>query len=104
MLTLWEAWMDAFEELYQALPARKRVVCPTNGDGEVRLAFTGSSSGSGTALVWCDTCMTGIFLHRTRVPAGVTPLAPEKRRRVPNFRIIAPDAGSDDEDVESAVL
>jgi hypothetical protein len=66
--------------------------------------FGAADSGIGTAFLWCDTCLTGIFLHRVAIPAGVAALDSEERHRVPNFMIIPPEVSYSHEDSESEVL
>jgi hypothetical protein len=109
MSSLWEAWADAYEEIYRVLPVQAEVSCPSYGDGLVRVAFTGEESDRiAYASVWCDNCLNGILISRTRVPAGV-PIRPiglpakERAAVIPNYKIIPPDI-SEDGDTESAVL
>lgn len=101
MASLWEAWVDAYEQVYRALPARSVVVCPSCGDGFVRVSFTGDDQDRvAYASVWCDSCLNGILISRTRAPVGVPMIPPglpaeERRLLIPNYRIIPPEPNED---------
>jgi hypothetical protein len=107
--SLWEEWADAYEEIYQALPASSEVRCPSYGDGLVRVAFTGNEDDRiAYAAVWCDSCLNGILISRTQAPVGVPMIPPrlsprERALIVPSYKIIPPELTEGD-DTESATL
>lgn len=98
-----EAWYDAYEQVYAALPEHAAVRCPSCGQDALRIAFTGRPGDRvGFASFWCDNCRTGIHLSRVAVPGGVeiVPIdlpAAERAQRVPNYTIIPPPASGEGE-------
>ena len=100
---VWEAWMDAFGLVRDALPGSRAVPCPSCGEGNVRVSYTGDpETRIGYAIAWCDVCLNGIYLSRVGVPDGVEMLsfeATEEERDavVPDVRLIPPDPGLDDD-------
>jgi hypothetical protein len=105
----YERWLDTYMKLYDALPDDAlpddaQVPCPNCGQRRLRLVFTGRGD-VGYASMWCDACLWGIAVSRVSIPAGGTVLDrdltdAERRRTVPNFRIVQP--GDDDDDFELA--
>ena len=106
----WKDWLDAYEQVYEALPSESHVLCPRCGQDTLRLVFTGNdnSQRTGYASFWCDSCLFGIHLSRCLVPEGVPILSIDLPREdraiiVPNYTIIPPET-IDTDDVDSEVF
>ena len=106
----WKRWIDAYELVYEALPAESHVLCPRCGQDALRLVFTGrdASRRTGYASFWCDNCLFGIHLSQCPVPEGVPILSidlssGDRATIVPNYTIIPPEI-IDTDDVDSEVF
>lgn len=66
-----ERWMEALEEMDQALPARAQPACPNCGRRELRAQYIGDPEDRiGYGAVWCDHCRWGARTGRTEIPAA----------------------------------
>jgi hypothetical protein len=94
---LWEAWMQAFSRVRDALPDKVAVPCPSRGDGTVRVSFTADpETRIGYAIAWCDVCLNGIYVSRCAAPPGVDILTfdatdEERDAVIPDVRLLQPD-------------
>lgn len=91
-----EAWLDAYDAMYAALPARGGATCPECGQATLRLVFTGDPERRlGWAQLWCESCNLGIHISRTAVPDGApmndrtAPIA-DRPHPVPNYTLVTP--------------
>ena len=87
-----EHWMEALDELDQALPARAQPACPNCGRRELRAQYIGDPEDRiGYGAIWCDHCHWGARTGRTEIPAAADMLpfsASDEavRARIPSFR------------------
>ncbi|WP_345611122.1 hypothetical protein [Pseudonocardia adelaidensis] len=91
-----ETWLDAFDLMYSALPARGATPCPDCGGTTLHLVFTGDPrSRRAYAQLWCEKCVRGIHVSQTVVPTGV-PMndyrmpREERPHQAPDFVLIQP--------------
>lgn len=102
-----EQWLDAYGDVYQALPARTHISCPHCGADCLRLEFVGDPAERiAYAAFWCENCKYGIHISRVSVPPGITvhPIDEpwESRNQIiPDYTVIVPppDENDDAEDV-----
>lgn len=94
-MATFEAWLDAYGEVYDAIPAEAGVACPNCGHRTLRLVFTGDLDRAiGYAHFWCDTCLQGIGISRAPIPDGAAvrdirlPQA-EREPPIPNFSLVS---------------
>jgi hypothetical protein len=89
-----EDWLDAYEDLYESLPADPHRACPNCGRDALRIAFTGNvDTRIGYGSCWCDNCLFGIHLSRVAIPPDVEVLPmdqtlEERRQHVPNYTLV----------------
>ncbi len=70
-----EAWLETYSVLYGRLPDTGSVPCPHCGSSTLRLRFIRSGRGRrGSAIIWCETCRTGMGISRVPLPAKATDL------------------------------
>lgn len=98
----WDAWQQAYGDVYDALPGRAEVACPNCGHDTLHLEFVGDPDERiGYAEFWCANCHFGIHISRTDVPAGTpmhffsTPEA-ELSKIIPNFTVVYPPPDDDE--------
>jgi hypothetical protein len=94
-MATFDDWLDAYEEVYEAIPGDAGVACPHCGSRTLRLVFTGDIEDAvGFGHFWCDTCLLGIGISRVPLPAGAIvqdihlPTA-ERLPKIPNFKLVA---------------
>ncbi|WP_245674286.1 hypothetical protein [Actinoplanes rectilineatus] len=93
VMATFEAWLDAWDAVYDLPPGPYPAACPRCGERCLRLVFTALPGWeSGYAHLWCDSCLHGIVISRASVPddAVVQDMSqpPEEREpRIPNFRL-----------------
>jgi hypothetical protein len=68
-----EAWFDAFNRVYEALPGASDEPCPNCGQNALHIAFRGyPRRREGYAAFWCSNCLQGIVVSRLDdIPEGV---------------------------------
>jgi hypothetical protein len=87
-----EQWMEALEELDEALPERARPACPNCWRRELRAQYIGDPEDRiGYGAIWCDHCRWGARTGRTEIPAAADMLPfsvsdEVVRARIPSFR------------------
>lgn len=92
-MATFEDWLDAYHDIYRALPAEPSLPCPNCRRRTLRIVFTGPRGGDiGYASLWCDSCLEGTHICRAVIPPGVA--ARDIRRaqgqpfpRIPNYRL-----------------
>ena len=95
-MATFDDWADAYNEVYDAIPADADVACPNCGHHTLRLVFTGDLERYvGYGMFWCDTCLLGISLCRVFIPDGavVRDIHLDREDRmpaIPNFRLVHP--------------
>ena len=68
----YERWLEAYGDVYEALPSKAHVACPRCGADALRLEFVGDATDRNAyAAFWCDNCMHGIHISRVSVPPGI---------------------------------
>jgi hypothetical protein len=91
-----EQWLDAYGDVYEALPARAHISCPRCGADCLRLEFVGDAEERiAYAAFWCDNCRYGIHISRVSVPYGVTVRSIDepwesRSQIIPDYTIIVP--------------
>jgi hypothetical protein len=96
-----EAWVNAYERVYFALPASAHVPCPNCRHDALRVVFTGRTEDRvGYASLWCDHCLNGIHLSTVDIPPGVDILPlhmslEDRRKIVPKYALV-PEDGDDE--------
>jgi hypothetical protein len=89
-------WLDAYGDVYEALPERAHISCPQCGADCLRLEFVGDpEERTAYAAFWCDNCKYGIHISRVSVPLGlaVHPIDEPWESRseiIPDYTIIVP--------------
>jgi hypothetical protein len=68
-----DAWFDAFNRVYAALPGPPDESCPNCGHNSLHIAFRGyPREREGWAAFWCSNCLQGIIVSRVEdIPTGV---------------------------------
>lgn len=91
-MTLFEQWLEAFQQAYHLSPERvAEVMCPNCGDRELQLRFvTYLPHGEAHAVFWCGNCLEGIALGPSKVPGAYQQIRSEDAN-IPNYRIVPPD-------------
>ncbi|MFD8497653.1 hypothetical protein [Amycolatopsis sp. NPDC059657] len=90
------AWEKAYGDFCEELPGKAAAVCPNCGHDALRIAFVANERDRiGSAMFWCEFCLFGIHISRTRVPEGVdfllrgTPWG-EISKHVPEYTLVYP--------------
>ena len=84
-------WVDAYEDAYVSPAGAAGIACPHCGALELRLVFTTRGRRDrGLARMWCDNCLTGIFLAPVPIPDHAEAIA-EGEARFPNFTLVPPE-------------
>ena len=89
-----EQWTEAWNDVYEALPADSETACPNCGHRTLRLVFSAKpDSAVGYADFWCDTCFEGIHVSRAVIPDGVivrdsSVPTEERSPRIPDHRLV----------------
>ena len=87
-----EQWMEALEELDQALPEHANPACPNCGLRELRAQYIGDPTDRiGYGAIWCHHCHWGAHTGRAEIPpaADMLPFGVSDdvvRSRIPSFR------------------
>jgi hypothetical protein len=97
----YQAWENAFADVYDALPGSAHVSCPNCDHDTLTLVFIGDPEERiGHAHFWCTHCGFGIHVSRIDIPAGVpmhsfeTP--PEELDRIiPDYVAVYPEPDDD---------
>ncbi len=97
-------WIEAFGQVYPALPGIAQIECPNCGHDDLRIAFTANhlrAERRGTVFFWCANCLEGIWFGRIEIPEGVHILPAELsdaefRQHIPNFRVVPASAEEDE--------
>jgi hypothetical protein len=90
-----EAWRDAYNEVYDAIPSDADIACPNCGHHTLRLVFTADPDRDvGYGAFWCDTCLLGMSISRVIIPDGAVVRdrrlpRDERRPPIPNFTLVA---------------
>jgi hypothetical protein len=64
-----EAWLQAYQRHYAALPDGPFGNCPECGSGGLELVISAASGQHrGIAYFWCPTCLVGLVLTGARSP------------------------------------
>lgn len=106
----YDDWRRVYGEVHDALPEHPEVACPNCGHTALRLDFMAHESDhTGYGMFWCDSCLFGIRVCRTAVPAGVAfhPMgAPsdELRKAVPEYTVVYPPSSTDPEDFDEVTF
>ncbi|WP_433393664.1 hypothetical protein [Micromonospora sp. KLBMP9576] len=93
-MATFDKWLEAFDAVYQTLPEAPGLACPNCGHRTLRLVFTARPSADhGYASFWCDTCLEGIYVSRTFIPAGVAVRAANdpaagRNHGIPDYRLV----------------
>jgi hypothetical protein len=67
-----EQWMEALDQLYEALPRHGRPACPNCGRRELRAQYVGDPRDRiGYGAIWCDHCHWGAYTGRAEIPPAV---------------------------------
>jgi hypothetical protein len=94
LMANFDEWLEAYDAVYRALPARPALPCPNCSHRTLRLVFTAPPDGDvGYASFWCDACREGIHISRAVIPPGVEArslaTAPgERRPTIPDYHLI----------------
>lgn len=98
-------WWRAYDDVYEALPQRLDLACPHCRHSALRVEFVARESDRiGYGYFWCDSCLLGIWISRTSVPAGVDfhPMgaAEDLDKVVPDFTAVRPPLDDEPDDVD----
>lgn len=91
-MATFEQWTDAWNDVYDALPAEPQGACPNCGHHTLRVVFSAKpDSAIGYAAFWCDTCMEGLHISRVVIPERAdvrdTSLPSDEREpAIPDYR------------------
>ncbi|MFF0151643.1 hypothetical protein [Micromonospora sp. NPDC005203] len=92
-MATFDEWLDAYDVVYEALPAQSDHACPNCGHRTLRMVFNARPGADvGYVSFWCDTCLEGISVSRAPIPAGATVRSTDKpveerRPAIPNYRL-----------------
>lgn len=91
-MTLFEQWLEAFQQAYHLPPERvSEVVCPNCGARALQLRFvTYLPDGEAHGVFWCGSCLQGIAPGPSMVPAAYHRVRREDAN-IPNYRVVSPD-------------
>jgi hypothetical protein len=71
-----EHWMEALEELDEALPKQAHPPCPNCGRRELRAQYIGNEQTRiGYGAIWCDHCRWGARTGRAEIPRAAEMLS-----------------------------
>jgi hypothetical protein len=105
----YQAWLDKFELIHDN-PTRLRDACPNCGHDEIHLVYADVDEQTmiGQAAFWCDYCLVGISLGRSkaRTEFEIQPRSSSTAvRAIPNYRVVPPTVTTDgDEEYLEAPL
>jgi hypothetical protein len=103
-----EDWASAYEKIYEAPDRLQTEACPNCGHRALRLVFTlpHPSAEIGSVAFWCDHCLNGIILGRSKVRPGLETISTEESdvassdHPIPDFRLVPPSSwGGGDEHI-----
>jgi hypothetical protein len=99
--TAFDDWVDTFDTVYATPDSLGSQQCPNCSQKTLRLVLVlhPKSGDRATAAFWCDSCLTGIILGRTRVREGLRVIAvdesgsaPPNEPKIPNYRLVPPSS------------
>lgn len=89
-----DKWLKVSILMTDKLPDIKPVQCPTCGQNDVRVLYTGDvDTRIGCLDVWCNSCLEGIHISRAKVPITADNVAFRTDWReplVPNYKQVTP--------------
>ena len=89
-------WLKIAKEISIKLDNADDLICPKCGNNEIDFQYVGDKATRvGYLDIWCKSCLHGIHISRTRIPANATMISfdePKEEfiRRIPNFVQITP--------------
>jgi hypothetical protein len=95
-----EDWVSEYEKVYENPDSLRTESCPNCGHQCLQLVIVVPRLDShiGHTAFWCDHCLNGIMVDRSKVRPGVEILAngeedtAAKQPRIPDFRLIPPSS------------
>jgi hypothetical protein len=91
----YDDWLEAYSDVYDAIPRDAGRTCPNCGHRALRLVFTGDLERAvGYGHFWCDNCLQGVGISRAPIPAGAVVqnihLPRDQREpKIPNFTLVS---------------
>lgn len=93
---LFNDWLNLVKDIFNELPKKPALICPKCGYASVDYQYVGDlETKIGYLDVWCNDCLNGIHISRTKIPETANALSfdssPEEiRKRIPSFVQIFP--------------
>lgn len=93
---MFNQWLQLMKEITDQLPDPHLLTCPECGNQEIDFQYVGDpTTRIGYLDIWCQSCLHGIHLSRTRIPANATMISFDDSEeaiseRIPNFVQVSP--------------
>lgn len=93
---MFNEWLNLVKEIVDKLPNTDNLTCPKCSESGVDFQYVGDKTTRvGYLDIWCKSCLHGIHISRTKIPANANMISfdePAKvvSNRIPNFVQITP--------------
>lgn len=88
-------WIKVNTEIIESHPNISTIKCPNCQETKVNYQYVGDTrSRVGFLDIWCNSCLQGVHISRTKVPERLSMISFEEvdeyKRRVPKYTAVEP--------------